>query len=233
MDQYVDLWNIMAYDFDGSWGTVAGHQANVYPSTSVPASTPFNSEQAVEYYLGAGIDGSKITLGMPLYGRSFNNTQGPGYAFSGVGNGTWEAGVYDYKAMPLAGSTVHVDNQTVATWSYDPTREFMVSYDVPEIAALKAQYIVTKLGGAMWWEASGDKNRSESLIETVSAAYRREDLLTNAVVGRRLVWGNGSIGSKPECSELSGFRIRQLEGRIPWWIEREGYHSSWPAIECM
>jgi chitinase len=170
MDKYVDLWNIMAYDYSGAWDVVAGHQANVYRSTSLNASTPFNSEQVVEYYLGAGIAGSNVTLGMPLYGRSFANTTGPGFPFSGVGPGNWEGGVYEYKALPLQGSTPHIDNQTVASWSYDPLQGLMVSYDMPDVAILKAQYVVRRLGGCMWGETSSDKNGSESLIRTVSKA---------------------------------------------------------------
>ena len=43
----------------------------------------------------------------------------------------------------------------------------MVSYDSPQIAAQKVQYIKHMgLGGAMWWESSGDHSptHGESLI---------------------------------------------------------------------
>lgn len=46
----------------------------------------------------------------------------------------------------------------------------MVSYDSPQVALEKVQYIKRSgLGGAMWWESSGDQpsNSSESLINIV------------------------------------------------------------------
>lgn len=89
MDQYLDFWNIMAYDFAGTWSTTAGHQANWFPSQQNPRSTEFSLQAALDRY--SVVDPQKIVIGLPLYGRNFENTDGPGTPFSGTVEGSWEA----------------------------------------------------------------------------------------------------------------------------------------------
>ena len=169
MDEQLDFWNLMAYDYAGSWDSSAGHQANLYPSRSNPSSTPFSTSRALEYYTSHGIHPSKLILGMPLYGRTFASTDGPGNPFSGTGEGSWEQGVWDYKALPQEGASEFLDEEAGASWSYDQGARVMVSYDTVEMSKRKVDFIQGQgLGGAMWWESSADKTGDESLMGTVS-----------------------------------------------------------------
>lgn len=173
MDRYLDFWNLMAYDYAGSWDSKAGHQANWNPDPSNSSCTPFSTANALHDYIAAGVPANKIVVGMPLYGRSFANTAGPGSAFQGLGQGTWETGVYDYKALPVDGASVQNDLNVGASWSYDQASRMMVSYDTPAMVEMKADLIKDMgLGGAMYWESSGDRMGDGSLISTVSESIR-------------------------------------------------------------
>ncbi len=171
LDKYIDGWNLMAFDYMGpGFSNFTGHLSNVYPSKSNPVTTDFNTEQAIEYYTSQLSSPRKVVLGMPLYGRSFANTNGLGQRFNGSGEGSWEAGVLDYKAIPLNG-TIGFDKKAIASWTYDnQTRQF-VTFDTPEVQTLKAKYLrKEKLGGAWWWDSSSDRTDDKSLISTVSKA---------------------------------------------------------------
>ncbi|EHK21531.1 glycoside hydrolase family 18 protein [Trichoderma virens Gv29-8] len=182
MDQYVDAWHLMAYDYAGSWDTVSGQQANLYPDLENPDSTKFNTDQAVGDYIARGIDPRKIVLGLPLYGRSFTNTDGLGRPYSGIGQGSIEPGVWLYRDLPRPGATVYVNSYTVSAYTYDPATRELVSYDNVETARLKAEYLQSRgLGGAVFWEAAGDRTGEESLIRTLAREMGHLDNSINMV----------------------------------------------------
>ncbi|KFY19904.1 hypothetical protein V493_07801 [Pseudogymnoascus sp. VKM F-4281 (FW-2241)] len=180
MDAYLDAWHLMAYDYAGSWSTVAGHDANLYPSKTIPESTPYSTDKAVGDYIKGGVPAAKLVIGVPLYGRSFAATEGMGKKFSGVGGGSWENGVWDYKALPKAGATVKMDDDAKARYSYDPANKELISFDTVEDAKTKAEYVKSKgLGGAMYWETSADRAGEQSLIGTFAGSFGELDKSEN------------------------------------------------------
>ena len=106
---------------------------------------------------------------MPLYGRAFASTAGPGTLSSGAGGeGSWENGVWDFKVLPQSGAEEYVDEGVGASWSFDEERRVMVSYDNKAMAKIKVDFVKRHgLGGAMWWESSGDRQGHDGLIHTV------------------------------------------------------------------
>lgn len=124
----LDFINLMGYDFSGAWDPHTAHQANLYPSKSNPNSTVVNVDGVIEDYVKAGVPADKIVLGMPLYGRAFANTNGLGENYSGVGEGSWENGIWDYKVLPRPGAEKYIDEEAGASYSYDNNTKTLVSY---------------------------------------------------------------------------------------------------------
>lgn len=170
MDTYLDAWHLMAYDYAGSWGNMTGYLANLYPCSENPAATPFSTDKAIKDYKTAGVTASKISMGMPIYGRAFMKTTGIGEAYNGIGAGNWtQAGVYDYKSLPLLGASMKYDTTLGGAYSWDATGGQLISFDTVPVVQQKLEYIQSEgLGGAMFWEASADGAGNMSLISTAS-----------------------------------------------------------------
>ncbi|KAH7363535.1 chitinase [Plectosphaerella cucumerina] len=169
----VDTFYLMGYDYAGPFASHAAHQANLYTNAAKSTTTPFSTNAAIAAYLEAGVPASQIVLGMPLFGRAFQNTAGLGEPFCGVGRGSWDdgtmddSGAWDYKALPQPGAAVMYDETAVASFSYDAEARALISYDTPRTVKRKVAYITEKgLGGSMFWEASGDRTDGDSLITT-------------------------------------------------------------------
>ncbi|KAH7334719.1 glycoside hydrolase family 18 protein [Rhizoctonia solani] len=176
MNKYLTYWALMAYDYSGSWSTVSDYLANVYGGAISGVST----SDSTKWYLNNGASKEKFVIGMPIYGRGFENTDGIFRSFNGTGPGTWEAGVYDYKTLPFANATVYNDLKNISSYSYDPVKKELISYDTPIITAAKSAWLSLQgLAGAMFWELSADKNGTDSLVWTAAKSMVKLDSTEN------------------------------------------------------
>ncbi|KAF5614812.1 endochitinase [Fusarium tjaetaba] len=180
MGEIVDHINLMAYDYSGGWDYISGHNANLFPykrpvtklnldyTLNESFETAINTHYAIMHYLRSGVRAEKIVLGIPVFGRSFEDNSGLGKTFYSVGKGSWgEPGVWDYKALPKEGAAIIYDPIAHASFSYDERSRELISYDTQSVVEQKAAYVVDYgLGGSMFWEASADKQGDGSLIGT-------------------------------------------------------------------
>jgi chitinase len=172
MDRYLSFWNVMAYDFSGSWSQKTDYHSNLFGGV-------VNADMAIRYYMSKGVVPRKIVLGMPIYGRAFVGTDGLNHSYGSIGEGSWEKGVWDYKDLPLNGAEERVDRDRVAAYCYSSSTKTLVVYDNPDTIQRKAQYIVDNdLGGGMWWESSADKpvNDTRSLVNAFSSRLGSQGL---------------------------------------------------------
>ena len=202
----VDFYNVMAYDFHGTWEDTTGHQAAFTGDAD-----GYDIKTAINAYLDAGVPGEKIVLGAPLYTRGWSGVADGGdggYDEQGSGGapGTFEQGVYDYKDLlaqvqdPNSGWQLYWDDVAQASYVYNAELDIFSSFETPTSIALKAQWVQEMgLGGMMFWDLTNDATDSQEsllnaafrslVLEDDFQSIRESSSLTNEVI----VGGDGEI----------------------------------------
>ncbi|MBT2225905.1 glycosyl hydrolase family 18 protein [Nonomuraea sp. NEAU-A123] len=166
--QYVDWYNVMTYDYFGAF-TPSGPTAPHSPLTSY-AGIPiagFYSDNAIQKLKSKGIPSSKLLLGIGFYGRGWAGVtqSAPGGTATGPAPGTYEQGIEDYKVL----KTRCPSTGTVAGTAYAYCGGQWWSYDTPGTIGGKMSYSKGQgLGGAFFWELSGDTTNGELITSMKS-----------------------------------------------------------------
>ncbi|MFJ4524822.1 glycosyl hydrolase family 18 protein [Streptomyces sp. NPDC088810] len=165
---YVDWYNVMTYDFFGAWdakGPTAPHS----PLTSYDGipKAGFTTADAMAAFKAIGVPAKKLLIGIGFYGRGWTGVtqDAPGGTATGPASGTYEQGIEDYKVLksscPATG--------TVAGTAYAHCGSNWWSYDTPATIAGKMSWAKAQgLGGAFFWEFSGDTSNGE-LVNAISS----------------------------------------------------------------
>ncbi|MFF4866231.1 glycosyl hydrolase family 18 protein [Streptomyces sp. NPDC001231] len=166
--QYLDWYNVMTYDFFGAWdakGPTAPHS----PLTSyngIPQAG-FTTADAIAKYKAKGVPASKLLVGIGLYGRGWTGVtqDAPGGTATGPATGTYEQGIEDYKVL----KTSCPATGTIAGTAYAKCGSNWWSYDTPATIGTKMSWAKTQgLGGAFFWEFSGDTSNGE-LVNAINS----------------------------------------------------------------
>ena len=128
VEDYVDYIQVMAYDFTGPWSAPGPHSAY---EDAIGSGSDVSSTGLAYWVKYRGFSKDKIILGVPFYGRDFDNNGGDGVTYANI-----------LQEYPDA-------------WKYD--RVDNIYYDGISTMVKKAQYIKdNQYPGVMIWELAQD-----------------------------------------------------------------------------
>ena len=165
---HLDWINIMTYDFHGPWESSTNHHAPLYSNSTQPDAN--NVDTAVQTYLDSGVPAEKLILGVPFYGKTWSGVSGGDGLFQAAtdtGPGNYEDGTMDYhhivdNYLNNSAYTRYWDDEAMVPYIHSESEGVFITYDDPESMQLKVDFILDKgLGGAMFWELSGDTSTQE------------------------------------------------------------------------
>jgi len=162
LNRYLDIINVMTYDYHGHWDKKTGHVA---PFTEHPDDefNYFNVNYTMNYWVEKGASKSKLVVGMPMYGQSFNLADQTANGLNAAAYGRGEAGEFTRAGGFLAyyeicrkirndgGWTVVQDPQhRMGPYAYKGSQ--WVGFDDINMIRRKSEYIVAnEFGGGMIW----------------------------------------------------------------------------------
>lgn len=167
---YLDYVNIMTYDY--SYGDIAKHHTNLYPSDFEEDGN--STDRAVREYIAAGVPAEKLVVGIAFYGKK---VAVPEDATKGLGDsalGQLRGHGYTYIKDSLVNQGNYVfyrDSIAHAPYIFNSQTNEFITYDDEWSVRAKCEYVRrNRLGGVMFWEYSSDPK--EYLLDEIVASFR-------------------------------------------------------------
>ena len=166
----VDHIFLMAYDFQGPWGSLTDFNSPLRTASDGPSRYRSSVDTAVSAWLSRDVPPEKLVLGMPLYGYIYQDVipsnNGLYSRFASAKSVPWSKVKSDY--LPSASYRQYRHPSAEVPYLYG-NRSFL-SYDDPASIAAKAELARDRgLGGVGFWELSQDP--AGDLIQSACAAW--------------------------------------------------------------
>ena len=184
MAEYLDWFNVMVYDYHGSWENTSNHHTPLYDNPNDPGSDTSNGDWTIQYYLDQGVPPHKLVLGCALYSKSWG------------GVGSQDGGLFKESTQRARGgnySTMYRrllenpddyeelwDEHAQVSYIHSKTLAGGSFYTYDGIRSIQAKLkFATERGmsGVMFWEASGDLpvDHEDSIVRLIWDSWVQKD----------------------------------------------------------
>ncbi|KAF0811591.1 Chitinase A1 [Andreprevotia sp. IGB-42] len=172
--QSADWLNVMTYEYAGAWNLDSGHIAPLYADAANPGPNAgiFNIANSIKTYLSLGVAPEKLVMGFELPGHIWTgcpaSNNGMYVHCTGMGAGTWKGdteGNLDYQDLKANyinknGYTRYWSDSAKVPYLYNAAKQASISYEDPQSIATKVAFLKeNRLGGAMIWEITADRDQ--------------------------------------------------------------------------
>ena len=161
LNEFLDIINVMTYDYHGHWDKKTGHVAPLYAHPDDEFSY-FNANFTMNYWVTKGASKSKLIMGMPMYGQSFSLNDREEKGLNAPANGRGQAGEFTRAGGFLAyyeicdkiqqqGWQVTVDTEN-RLGPYASSGDQWFGFDDIAMIRRKSEYVRDNgFGGGMIW----------------------------------------------------------------------------------
>ncbi|UYV64527.1 Cht7 [Cordylochernes scorpioides] len=175
INKYVDMINVLSYDFHGAWERHVGHPSPLFP---LEAESAFQKKLTVDYsaaeLVRKGAAKEKLVIGMATYGRTFTlanssltDIGAPARDGGKPGKYTRESGFlafYEICELLKNGATLVWDNEQMVPYAF--VDDQWVGFDDQRSIKLKVQWLKQSgYGGVMIWAVDLDDFRGSCIGE--------------------------------------------------------------------
>jgi chitinase len=164
----LDFINLMTYDYHEAQEPMTNHLAPLDGSKADPSYSRYGWVDAtVADFLAAEVPPSKLVLGLPFYGAGWKDVPGLNHGMYQRAGGPAKGHGAFRNLKTLQGFDLFRDPETQAAWLYNSATRVLWTYEDPATIATKMRYVKKRgLGGAMFWELSGDDD-SGTLLNAI------------------------------------------------------------------
>jgi len=169
MTPYVDWYNVMDYDFSGSWSSTAQNDAPLYSGYGDQSGSTASSITYMS--VTRKVPKSKILLGVPFYGKIFN-AAGLYKPFTGSVPEIAYADIMN--TVTPSGWTYYFDAVTKSPYYEKNDSTKFITFDDTTSLRIKTEYsIQQQLGGIMIWSIDQDLiNNKHPLLSAIAQTMR-------------------------------------------------------------
>ncbi len=163
LNNYLDWYGIMTYDFYGTWEKTSGNDAPLFSSNKQSGSM----DNSVKYYLTRGMPKNKLCVGMPFGGYVLNSS-----SMYSSNNGGSTIDYVSANAKIAQGWTYIWDDVCKQPYLQNSSHTQIITYDDTISIKLKCEYIKkNNLKGTIIWKIGRDYNGSQAPLLNMIGKY--------------------------------------------------------------